>query len=514
MVLPSYRLDIPRLNTGNLNIFGSNFSTGSGNAFANKLGGSLWGTFPSWNTSTSISSSSSSSSENKTGETYEEHKARLAKEREDELAKAAERKTKKEQEEMAKPLTESETETLKKEALEQDKNNNKKAQGSLGSAMLFPAITSVPLISKGIQGKKDVVAMFYKDGAAHMDLFNKNPEVMTNAQDAVQKLERKFARDLRAAKGNQAAIDRIVQERDVMRELVKDALATNDAKEVAKVAAQCQTGASVKNGWFKRLFRKQDKIFSRFDAVADADAAKKFSAIEAPASGKSFFKNMFSSKLSTIMAASMLVMPFVTDWGNIKQARAVDKENKGTGKETHYGRKQIIQTSIKGVSSFVCYNVVDTAVRTVAKRTLGKFAAKFAAKLAVKGGCKALGGIIGSIAPGIGNVLGIVIGAGLDFVLNKYVFGKMKFFNNTGAKEAQVEKASGEELISSLSEQYIQGGELSQGALSILERKCGSETFKELKRVHNLPEKERNEYIAQLQQQQQAALQQQQVAVA
>ena len=55
----------------------------------------------------------------------------------------------------------------------------------------------------------------------------------------------------------------------------------------------------------------------------------------------------------------------------------------------------------------------------------------------------------------------------------------------------------------------MMGKNIDSSTLDILKRKCGGETFGELKRVHDMSEKERTEYFARLQQQQ-AALQQQQ----
>lgn len=505
-MIPNYHLEIPRFNTSIIN---QNFNVSSSiPGIVNGFGAPTQFFTPSL-----FTPPSPSKAETKKVETWEEYQARIAKESE----KAAEDEKKKnedaEKKEMGTPLTESEKKVLKEETLKIDADNNKKAQGSLAAAMAFPALFSIPQLKAAVKPSTNTINMFYKDGAAHMEMFNKNPELMGNAQEVMRKLESKYLKDIKAVKGNRSAMKNLVQERDLFRDIMQKALDTNDAKEIAKATAQCQTAAGVKNGWFKRIirhFKKQPEISSRFDAVATADSAKQFAAdkIKVPNSGKSFFKNMFSSKLSTIMAASMLVMPFITGWKDIKEAKAVDKSNKENGKESHYGRKQITQTAVKGVSSFVAYNVVDTAVRTAFKRGLGKLAGRFAAKLAVKGGCKILGAAVGSVLPGLGNVLGIIAGAAFDFVLNKFVFGKMKFFNNSGIKEAQVESAKDSDLLSGLTEQYISGGDLSSKSVEIMKRKLGKEEFAELKRVHDMPEKERNEYIAKLQQAQLEQLQQ------
>ena len=452
-------------NTFNSSLFGAGFNSGSGNMFNTGLGGAFTAGIGTGNLSGfrlgesygeyNKRKSSDSSSGFELGESYEEYKKRKAKENEEKELRRKEARIKAEKEEMEKPLTEGETEKLRKEALVLDKKNNKEAEGSLKSAMLFPALSSIPVINKGMRAKsaKNTIEMFYYNGdkpVKHLPMFYDNPELMTNAQETMQKLERKYIRDIRYLKGNEREIIKLEQERELLRDVMRKALEKNDAEEIAIATAKCQTAAGVKNGWFKRTlrgFRSQPKFVNRYDAFEKADKMNQFASAKVPENGKSFLKNMFSSKLSTVMAASMIVLPFITDWGNIKQARAVDKENKENGTKTHHGRKQIIQTSIKGATSFVCYNVVDTAVRTGAKRLLGTFAKRFVARLAVKGGCKALGAIVGSVAPGIGNLLGIAIGAGLDLVLNTCVFGNMKFFNNSGAKEAQIEKSSGEELL-------------------------------------------------------------------
>lgn len=439
-------------------------------------------------------------------ETYEEYQARKAKELEKKAKEREKERAEKEQRDREKPLTKQEADALRKESLELDKKSNKKESQHVDPlAFAMPALSTVPLIKKGAQAKgtEKTIEMFYKTkDKKYLALFSDNPELMTNAQETMQKLERKFARDIKAAKDNTALIE---QEQDKLRKIMESALNTKSEEKIAKATARCQAAAGVKNGWLRRGLREKQKIASRYDAALSKDVVKN---VKVPPSGKSFWKNMFSNKLSILMSLIFVATPFITNWGNIKQAKAIDKENKENGKITHHGRKQITQTSIESAAGFLCFNVADTAVRTVAKRALGKFAAKFAAKLIAKGGCKALGAIIGSVAPGIGNLLGLIVGTVLDIVLTKYVFGKMEFFNNSGVKEAQVETATDEELLSSISEQYMQGEKISDNAVRVLQRKYDKETFGELKRIHNMPEKKRNEYLAQLQQQQQEAVEQ------
>jgi len=443
----------------------------------------------------SVSSPSNNTSNNTPTESYSERMARITREeREKYQKKEQERKAK----EMELPLTESESKAIKEDILVIDAQNNKKAQSSVATALAFPALFSFSTLKSALKPSKYTVNMFYKDGASHMNLFSANADLMGNAQTAMQKLERKFAKDIKVRKGDAAGMKHVVEERNFFRDIMQEALASGDQKEIAKATAICQKGASAKNGWLRRLFRglrKQDKLVNRFDSVANADLAGQFKSVQVPKTETSFLKNMFSSKFSIIMALSMVVMPFVSDWKNIKQARAVDKENKAKGEKTNYGGKQITQTSLRAGASFLAYNVVDTAVRTIIKRNMGKIAAK----IATKGVGKVLGGVLGSVAPGLGTVLGMFVGAGLDFVLNKFVFGKMKFFNNSGVKEATVAKADDATLISELSNSYMMGEKVSDKSLAVLKKKLDDDSFKKLKELHDMPEDKRNEAIAQMQ---------------
>lgn len=492
MSIPNYTLEIPRLNTNF-----SNYNFGNVGGFTNfgsygNFGTGLWGIQPSVTTP--------SKKAEKKEETYDEYIARTTKE--DKEAKEKERAAQ-EKKEMEKPLTEKEKEVLRKSTLDIDAKNNKKAEGSMASCMLFSTPFLIPTIKQAFTPKKEALSMFYKDGAAHMDLFTKNPDLMTNAQEAMQKLEKKYAADIRALKGNDEAIKAVEAERDLFRDLMETALKNKNADEIAKATAECQTAAGVKNGFFKRLFRaKNDKFHNRRAAVNTAKAANNLP-ISKPAEGTSFFRNMCCNKISLIMSAGMVVLPVALDWKNIKQARSIDKENKQNGNNTHYARKQVAQTAIKSATNLIVYNAVDAAAKTVLKKSMGTIAKAIATKLATKGAGKALGAALGSVVPGVGTAVGMLLGSAVSFLVSKYVIGNIKFFNNSGVKEAQTMSASDQELLSSLSEQYMTGAEMDQQAVNILKKKVGETSFKELKRVHDMPEKERNEYMAQLQQQMQ-----------
>ena len=509
-----YNLNIPNLN-GTFNYtginFGNNFNLSNVQGFGGfgNFGGSFLNPgFDTFSTGTTVTSTPK--------ETYKEYKERKAREYEERLEQVRKdllaEQEEKEKKDMEAPLTEKEKGCLQKEALKLDTAENKKAESSLCTSMLFTLPFAAPALKSAFKQTPSTLDMFYKYGGKHMGLFETNPELMMNAQESMQKLEAKFAKDIRAAKGNQDLINKITKERDGFRTVMQNALDSNNPEVISKVTARFQTASRVKNGWFKRTvrgFRNEAKFESRLDTVRDASKNGQFKSVTTPKENTSFVKNMFGNKASALIAGSTLVLPFVFDWGNIKQARAVDKANKENGQETHYGRKQITQTSLKAVGGFVAYNVVDTAVRTAFKRGLGKLAGKLAARLAVKGGCKVLGAAVGSALPGLGNVLGLVAGAVCDWALNKYVFGKMKFFNNSGAKEAQIRNSNDTDLLASLSEQYMKGADLNKDAVSILFKKYGKDNFNELKKVHDMPEDKRNEYLAQLQAQQEALLQQQ-----
>lgn len=443
-----------------------------------------------------------SSEKSPEGETWEELIARATKELEKDKTEDAKKRAEKE-------LSKEDKYILKKQIRKFDMQELEEAEGSLAGTMAFTSLFAVPTAKKAINNKKydKTIKMFYKDGGAHMGLFKDNPELMLNAQENMQKLERKFLKDVKAAKGNSNALQKIADERRYFRNLMQDALKSNDAKKIAEATERCKVAVNVKNGGLFGFLKrnKNIKINSRLDACTAAETAGKFSSVKVPNAGKSFLKNLVSSKMALAMTAGMALIPLLSDWSNIKKAGEADAKAKQGGKDTHYQSTQIKQTGIKGLASALTYFVCDTGARTIAKRCLGKFAAKLAAKLAMKGGCKLLGTALGSVVPGIGNLAGLLLGTAADFLLNKYVFNKMDFFKLPGAKQGELAQASDEEIKENLKEKYMMGAKLNPKVLAVIEKYYDSDTFNEMKRVHNMSEKERNEYIAE----QQALLQQQ-----
>lgn len=497
-----YKLDIPQMNLNMRNYnFGNTFNAASFNVFP-ALSKPNFSIFNNATVQTNRTAKE---------ETFEEYRARVEKEEEQNRKEAQEAAQKKrdaeEKAEMEKPLTDDEKKVLQNKTLKLLAENKKNAEAGLGASLLFASPFALTSLKPAIKPSQSTLDMFYKQGASHMDLFKKNPDLMINAQEAMQKLERKYAKDLKAAKGNQALIDQITAERDFFRNRMNFALKHSSEKGIAAVTSQCQSAASVKNGWFKRFirgFRKQDKFVSRLDTVKTAATNGQFKPVP-PKEGTSLMRNMCTSKLSMTMTAGMIALPVIKDWGNIKQARAIDKQNKEKGVESHYGRKQIEQTAIKSAAGMIALNLADAGAKTLLKKGLGKIAGKIAAK----GAGKLLGTAIGSCIPGIGTVAGLIAGIAIDWALNKFVFGKMKFFDNTGVEEAKVETASDEQLLTDLGNLYMQGEKLDESAMGILRRKYGREQFNELNRVHNMSESDRNTYFAQLQAQQQALAEQQ-----
>ncbi len=498
-----YKLDIPQMNFNMRNYnFGNTFNAASFNVFP-ALSKPNFSIFNNATVQTNRTAKE---------ETFEEYRARVEKEEEQNRKEAQEAARKKrdaeEKAEMEKPLTDDEKKVLQNKTLKLLAENKKNAEAGLGASLLFASPFALTSLKPAIKPSQSTLDMFYKQGASHMDLFDKNPDLMTNAQKTMQKLEHKYAKDLKAAKGNQALINKITAERNTFRTVMQKALDNNNQTAIADATARCQTAASVKNGWFKRFvrgFRKPDKFVSRLDAVKTAATNGQFKSVVPPKEGTSLMRNMCTSKLSMTMTAGMIALPVIMDWGNIKQARAIDKQNKEKGVESHYGRKQIEQTAIKSAAGMIAYNLADAGAKTLLKKGLGKIAGKIAAK----GAGKLLGTAIGSCIPGIGTVVGLIAGVAIDWALNKFVFGKMEFFNNTGVEEAKVKTASDKQLLSDLGNLYMQGAKLDESAMGILRRKYGREQFNELNRVHNMSESDRNTYFAQLQAQQQALAEQQ-----
>lgn len=447
-------------------------------------------------------------------ETSEEAEIRTRKEKADKAAKEFMQRMEAiknnaliaEKEDKETPLTASEKKALIKEGLKLEEEEIEKSETTLASSMLFTTPFLIPTLKSAIKPKKNTVQMFYKNGASHMDLFGKNPDLMINAQETMQKLERKIAKDFKAAKGNKALIKNIADERKLFRTMMENALKTNDPHEIAKVTEQLNVAKGVKNGRFSRwyrMFKKRPQINSRFDAVMTAESAGKFSSVKPPKAGASFLKNLCSNKSMWIMSAVMAVVPVMLDWANIKKASAIDKENEQKGKSTNYGNQQILQTGLKSGGSILTYSITDTLARTAAKKYLGKFAAKFAAKIAVKGGCKILGSAVGSFIPGFGTVAGLLAGTAADYLLNKYVFANMDFFKNSSVKKAELNSGTDEELLNQISEQYSMGNNIcNKKLLSLLKRKCGEENFARIQQMHDMSEDERNQYLTKLQEEQ------------
>ena len=412
------------------------------------------------------------------------------------------------------PLTKDEIQALRDEGLQFEEDEIKKSEGSLAASMLFTTPFLLPTVKSAIKPKKNTIKMFYKEGAAHMDLFKKNPDLMTNAQETMQKLERKFAKDFRVAKGNPTLMKNIVDERILFRNTMQKALNSNNPQEIAMATEQCNVAKKVKNGIFSRWYRKfknKPLYNSRFDAITTAENAGKFASVKPPKAGNSFFKNMFSNKLTWIMTAGMAVVPVILDWGNIKKAKEIDNQNAQNGKSTNYGNKQILQTSIKGAASALTYSITDTLARTVTKKALGNLAARVATNIALKGGCKILGSAIGSIIPGLGTAIGLIAGTAADYLLNKYVFGNMDFFKNTSIKQAELESSDDKKLLGQISELYSMGNNIhNPKVLDLIKRKYSSEDFEKIEQMHNMTEDERNAYLTKLAEEEQALIAQQQ----
>ncbi len=304
-----YNLNLPNLN-GTFNYtginFGNNFAPVNFQGFGGLGGfGNFGGSFnPGFDTF-----STGTTSESTITETYKEYQAKKAKENEEKFeqakAEVLAEQEEKEKKDMEAPLTDKEKGCLQKDALKLDTAENKKAEASLGSSLLFTLPFAAPALRPALNKSNSTVDMFYKYGGKHMGLFEKNPDLMINAQESMQKLERKFAKEIKAAKGNQALIDNINAERDFFRHRMEFALEHNNPKGIATVTSQCQAATKVKNGWFSRIIRQfkgQEQFTSRLDTVKNAAANGQFKSVPVPTEKKSFVKNMFGNKASTLIA--------------------------------------------------------------------------------------------------------------------------------------------------------------------------------------------------------------------
>ena len=415
-------------------------------------------------------------------------------------------------------LTKKEQRVARKAILKREEKELKEAEGSLGSTMAMTSVFAAPTLMKMKNKNQKTIEMFYKEGAPHMELYKKNPDLMLEAQNAMQKLEKKFHKDAKLVKGNREALAKLAEERKFFRDTMEAALRSNNPKEIATATEQCKVASGVKNGRFARTFRKfrspDNIIKNRFDATASAEAAGKFANVKPPKACTSFLGNLKKlGKIGGIMTAAMALIPIVTDWGKIQSAFASDSENKQNGKDTNYGWKQVGQTGAKGAASAITYTLFDVIGRTLTKKCLGKLAARLAAKIAVKGGCKILGTAIGSVVPGIGNVIGLALGCLADWALNKYVFDKMDFFKNSAATEGKVTAMNDTELVQEgYAYKYAHKEHMTKQQIDTLRNNVSKEEFEEMTRVRNMKEKERQEYFEQQQAEQMAQAQQEQAA--
>ena len=440
------------------------------NSYLPYTGNSIYSYSPATTTSSSKKSNTDSDKEL----TYDESLAKT---------KAEEKEKKK-----AAPLTLEEKAMAKMTILKQKAKESVEEHGGIGGAMIGAAAFSTPAIYKAATTDSKVIEMCIKGNPA---LYKSHPDLMIEAQEALRKIQRNYASDIKRATGNKKLIKELNKEQAKIFNNMQQAIRHGHVVEIAKLTSECNAASGVKNGFLARTLRGwkgEEKLLSRSKHVADQQAAGKIK-YQSPKPGSSLWKNI-GGKSAGIGSLLFIGINFFMDRDKIKEAYSID---------TSTGNKQLFQTGVKGLSSAAFWTLGEAAGKTIAKQFLGKIAARAATKIATKGAGKLLGAAIGSFIPGLGTVAGLLLGTVADFLISKYVIPKI--FPNNAVDVAKVDKETDKELISELSNSYMMGNDIGS-SYQLLEAKLDEKDLKDLKTLHNMSEKEREAVLAQAAQQQ------------
>lgn len=360
-------------------------------------------------------------------------------------------------------LTQNDVNDLREAKKDVIAKQNDAAKGTMVGTLAGTAVFTAGKIANGAQVKtnKPVTDMFFEyddltSKAKYQQLFDDSPKVMEEAMEEMQKMNRKMKKAMKKGlkSGKTAELRKNYLE---LQKIMQEALDKNDAKAIAEATERLRAA----NGGFFHWFKKKPSV----KAAKAADVSK-----VKVSSGKNFFKNLKGSGLGMGVVAAGVTLYSEKDL--IEEAYKHGED---------VGRKQLLQTGAKALVSTATYSLAEAGTKTVLRKSMGKIATKTAGKVAGKavtkiatkvvGKCagKAIGAAIGSIVPGAGTVIGLLIGAAIDFAISKWVMPKI--LGAIDAKdEADINKASSEELVTSLYIDKKNGVELSPQAEAIIAR--------------------------------------------
>lgn len=410
---------------------------------------------------------------------------------------------------------------IKKEAFNSKSKEEHDSRVSVGGSLGMGAVFMAPSIVQAAQAKNnlDVAKMFFEfddvaGKAKYADLFEKAPIAMQEAQEEMNKLNRRFKRQTKfAVRTKQRCV--LHSEQRQLEKMMKDALASGNADEVAKATAKLRAA----NGTTLRKILRTGGSRLNLANAADVSSVK---AIK----GNSL-KHAIGGSIGWLMVGATAALTLVTDIPKIKQAFSYDKASREqTGKDENLGWKQLGKSLLK-LTPGLGYVGGETAVRMIrtkrlskkssliagklvgkagkkaggklagkagkkaavklagktGKKVAGRLLGRIAAKVAVKGGCKLAGTALGSVVPGIGNVIGFLVGTAIDLVLSHFVFKKCD-----PVDKKEIDDAPAEEVLFKL----------------YLEDKAGKKVSPKAKKLINKNKK----YLEALEQAQNAAIQQ------
>ena len=197
---------------------------------------------------------------------------------------------------------------------------------------------------------------------------------------------------------------------NTLKKVMEDALKTGDKEQIAEAAATLKQ-AYIGDGWIARNVNKLTNKFKSWrgkptKALTVKEALGNKEAIAAAknellSSGSNVtLKDYMKKHASTGGVVMFALFDFVLGMGNIKKAFAKDRENSENGIKTHYGLKQLGQTTVKGLGSGLGWGIGEA---------LANYAfTKWGTKLGTKA-YPALGAGIGGVAGVVGGSVGLML---------------------------------------------------------------------------------------------------------
>ena len=373
-------------------------------------------------------------------------------------------------------LSKSQTNALKENALKTMRPD----EGGVFAAAKTAGGCAVPSIAMGLRPNTSVVnSEFLKlegGNLKYANLFEKNPTFTSETMQSLNKLQKKFARDIK--RYQKAGLDASSLSTDLatLNGKLSTALESGNLSEIAKVKAEIDAANSVNNGLFKSFIRKLkggEQFISRSNAGAEA-IRNAGSNIPIPQETK------IISKAGLYGGGLMFAGAMLGEIGTIKEAYQYDKKA---------GRKQLFQSTGKAGLTSAAYIAGESVGRQVITKYVVPKMAKFAAKkLAIAGAGKAIGGAIGSCIPVIGTVVGVVVGCLFEWAFKKWISPAL-FGKDSALAKVKSENMSQEDLLNTAIQNYSMGQQLDTNSLNAVKNYYKSTNnmaeFYELRKLNN-----------------------------